>query len=132
MWGREGPLTCTSTVSDPVRSPPPQTRQVVTRKALLTLLRTVGADYRSPRIPAVSAEQCSAATHSSSSPERSQPPAISFNNLGRQLPSSLPGSQALGSEQSLWERNGAPGEKLLKEVKEDGQHLPASGAASNP
>nr|XP_031527588.1 85/88 kDa calcium-independent phospholipase A2 isoform X3 [Vicugna pacos] len=56
--------------------------RLVTRKALLTLLRTVGADYRSPLLQGVSAEQCSATTqHSFFSLERSQPPPISLNNL---------------------------------------------------
>ncbi|XP_073644285.1 85/88 kDa calcium-independent phospholipase A2 isoform X2 [Tursiops truncatus] len=54
--------------------------KLVTRKALLTLLRTVGADYRSPLVQGVPAEQCSPAARSFSL-ERSPPPPISFNNL---------------------------------------------------
>ncbi|XP_057598415.1 85/88 kDa calcium-independent phospholipase A2 isoform X5 [Hippopotamus amphibius kiboko] len=54
--------------------------KLVTRKALLTLLRTVGVDHCFPLIQGVSAEPCSAATHSFSL-ERSQPPPISLNNL---------------------------------------------------
>ncbi|XP_067554161.1 85/88 kDa calcium-independent phospholipase A2 isoform X5 [Pseudorca crassidens] len=54
--------------------------KLVTRKALLTLLRTVGADYRSPLVQGVSAEQCSPAARSFSL-ERSPPPPINFNNL---------------------------------------------------
>uniref|UniRef100_A0A8D1NYK6 phospholipase A2 n=1 Tax=Sus scrofa TaxID=9823 RepID=A0A8D1NYK6_PIG len=55
--------------------------KLVTRKAILTLLRTIGADYRFPLVQGGSAEQCSAATHSFFSLERSQPPPISLNNL---------------------------------------------------
>ncbi|XP_013843658.2 85/88 kDa calcium-independent phospholipase A2 isoform X1 [Sus scrofa] len=55
--------------------------KLVTRKAILTLLRTIGADYRFPLVQGSSAEQCSAATHSFFSLERSQPPPISLNNL---------------------------------------------------
>lgn len=63
--------------------------KLVTRKAILTLLRTIGADYRFPLVQGGSAEQCSAATHSFFSLERSQPPPISLNNLGSQPP--MPG-----------------------------------------
>uniref|UniRef100_A0AAA9TRV5 85/88 kDa calcium-independent phospholipase A2 n=2 Tax=Bos taurus TaxID=9913 RepID=A0AAA9TRV5_BOVIN len=54
--------------------------KLVTRKALLTLLRTVGADYRFPLTQGFSTEQCSAAAPSFSM-ERSHPPPISLNNL---------------------------------------------------
>ncbi|OWK03628.1 hypothetical protein Celaphus_00013805, partial [Cervus elaphus hippelaphus] len=62
-----------------------QSWRVVTRKALLTLLRTVGADYRFPLTQGFSMEQCSAAAPSFSM-ERSHPPPISLNNLGNQSP----------------------------------------------
>ncbi|XP_041611995.1 85/88 kDa calcium-independent phospholipase A2 isoform X2 [Vulpes lagopus] len=55
--------------------------KLVTRKTLLTLLRTVGADYRLPLTHEAPSEQCSTTTHQSSSLERSQPPPISLNNL---------------------------------------------------
>nr|XP_045728495.1 85/88 kDa calcium-independent phospholipase A2 isoform X1 [Mirounga angustirostris] len=56
--------------------------KLVTRKTLLTLLRTVGADYRLPLTQGAPSEQCSTTTHHSSfSLERSQPPPISLNNL---------------------------------------------------
>uniref|UniRef100_A0A8C3YKR4 85/88 kDa calcium-independent phospholipase A2 n=1 Tax=Catagonus wagneri TaxID=51154 RepID=A0A8C3YKR4_9CETA len=55
--------------------------KLVTRKALLTLLRTVGADCDFPVVHGGSVEQCSAATHSFFSLERSQPPPISLNSL---------------------------------------------------
>uniref|UniRef100_A0A7N9D9D1 85/88 kDa calcium-independent phospholipase A2 n=1 Tax=Macaca fascicularis TaxID=9541 RepID=A0A7N9D9D1_MACFA len=52
-----------------------------TRKAILTLLRTVGAEYCSPPIHGVPAEQGFAAPHHPFSLERAQPPPISLNNL---------------------------------------------------
>ncbi|XP_034499454.1 85/88 kDa calcium-independent phospholipase A2 isoform X5 [Ailuropoda melanoleuca] len=55
--------------------------KLVTRKTLLTLLRTVGADYRLPVTQGPPSEQCSSTTHHSFSLERSQPPPISLNNL---------------------------------------------------
>ncbi|XP_069907370.1 85/88 kDa calcium-independent phospholipase A2 isoform X2 [Oryctolagus cuniculus] len=56
--------------------------KLVTRKALLTLLRTVGADHRFPLLQGVPAEQGSAASHHPFfSLERAQPPPISLNNL---------------------------------------------------
>uniref|UniRef100_A0A2I3TR99 Phospholipase A2 group VI n=1 Tax=Pan troglodytes TaxID=9598 RepID=A0A2I3TR99_PANTR len=56
--------------------------RLVTRKAILTLLRTVGAEYCFPPIHGVPAEQGSAAPHHPFSLERAQPPPISLNNLG--------------------------------------------------
>nr|XP_040134047.1 85/88 kDa calcium-independent phospholipase A2 isoform X6 [Ictidomys tridecemlineatus] len=53
-----------------------------TRKALLTLLRTVGANYRISLLQEVPTEQGStASSHPLVSPERAQPPPISLNNL---------------------------------------------------
>ncbi|XP_050662147.1 85/88 kDa calcium-independent phospholipase A2 isoform X3 [Macaca thibetana thibetana] len=52
-----------------------------TRKAILTLLRTLGAEYCSPPIHGVPAEQGFAAPHHPFSLERAQPPPISLNNL---------------------------------------------------
>ncbi|XP_046502607.1 85/88 kDa calcium-independent phospholipase A2 isoform X1 [Equus quagga] len=55
--------------------------KLVTRKALLTLLRTVGADCQLPLVSVVPVQQGSAAAHHRVSLERSQPPPISLNNL---------------------------------------------------
>nr|XP_021524411.1 85/88 kDa calcium-independent phospholipase A2 isoform X5 [Aotus nancymaae] len=55
--------------------------KLVTRKAILTLLRTVGAEYSFPHIHGVPTEQGSAAPHHPFSLERAQPPPISLNNL---------------------------------------------------
>ncbi|KAM9672461.1 85/88 kDa calcium-independent phospholipase A2 [Trichechus inunguis] len=55
--------------------------KLVTRKMLLALLRTVGADYRFPLIPGVPTEQGSAASQHPISLERAQPPSISLSNL---------------------------------------------------
>ncbi|XP_055993550.1 85/88 kDa calcium-independent phospholipase A2 isoform X1 [Sorex fumeus] len=56
--------------------------KVVTRRALLTLLRTVGAESRSPLSQAGPSEQGSATTlHPFFSLEKSQPPPISLSNL---------------------------------------------------
>uniref|UniRef100_A0A2K6F0V3 85/88 kDa calcium-independent phospholipase A2 n=2 Tax=Propithecus coquereli TaxID=379532 RepID=A0A2K6F0V3_PROCO len=56
--------------------------KLITRKALLTLLRTVGAEYCFPHVPGVPMEQGSAASpHPILSLERAQPPPISLNNL---------------------------------------------------
>ncbi|XP_054097399.1 85/88 kDa calcium-independent phospholipase A2 isoform X6 [Callithrix jacchus] len=55
--------------------------KLVTRKAILTLLRTVGAEYCFPHIHGVPTEQGSAAPHHPFSLERAQPPPISLNNL---------------------------------------------------
>ncbi|XP_004374095.2 85/88 kDa calcium-independent phospholipase A2 isoform X1 [Trichechus manatus latirostris] len=55
--------------------------KLVTRKTLLALLRTVGADYRFPLIPGVPTEQGSAASQHPISLERAQPPSISLSNL---------------------------------------------------
>nr|XP_027789002.1 85/88 kDa calcium-independent phospholipase A2 isoform X7 [Marmota flaviventris] len=53
-----------------------------TRKALLTLLRTVGANYRISLLQEVPTEQGStASSHPLIFPERAQPPPISLNNL---------------------------------------------------
>ncbi|VTJ72337.1 Hypothetical predicted protein [Marmota monax] len=53
-----------------------------TRKALLTLLRTVGANYRISLLQEVPTEQGStASSHPPIFPERAQPPPISLNNL---------------------------------------------------
>uniref|UniRef100_A0A3Q2HXM3 Phospholipase A2 group VI n=1 Tax=Equus caballus TaxID=9796 RepID=A0A3Q2HXM3_HORSE len=60
--------------------------KLVTRKALLTLLRTVGADCQLPLVSVVPVQQGSAAAHHRVSLERSQPPPISLNNLGSQSP----------------------------------------------
>lgn len=61
--------------------------KLVTRKTLLALLKNVGADYRLPVTQGAPSEQGSATTHHSLlSLERSQPPPISLNNLGRQSP----------------------------------------------
>lgn len=61
-------------------------RQVITRKALLSLLRTVGADYRFPLIQGVPTDQSSATTpHPLFSLDKTQPPEISLNSLGRPL-----------------------------------------------
>ncbi|XP_046285373.2 85/88 kDa calcium-independent phospholipase A2 isoform X2 [Marmota monax] len=58
-----------------------------TRKALLTLLRTVGANYRISLLQEVPTEQGStASSHPLIFPERAQPPPISLNNLGSQSP----------------------------------------------
>ncbi|KAM5250798.1 85/88 kDa calcium-independent phospholipase A2 isoform 1-T3 [Hipposideros larvatus] len=55
--------------------------KLVTRKSLLTLLRTIGADHCLPVLPAVPVEPgCTAVLHSFSL-ERSQPPPVSLNNL---------------------------------------------------
>ncbi|XP_069855610.1 85/88 kDa calcium-independent phospholipase A2 isoform X4 [Dipodomys merriami] len=66
--------------------------KMVTRKALLALLKTVGADYRIPGIPEVPAAQGSAASPHPFSLERAQPPEISLNNL--ELQDLLPISRA--------------------------------------
>ncbi|ERE85133.1 calcium-independent phospholipase A2-like protein, partial [Cricetulus griseus] len=56
--------------------------KLITRKALLSLLRTVGADHRFPLIQGVPTDQSSAATpHPIFSLDKTQPPAISLNNL---------------------------------------------------
>ncbi|XP_027630321.1 85/88 kDa calcium-independent phospholipase A2 isoform X3 [Tupaia chinensis] len=55
--------------------------KLVTRKALLTLLRTMGADCRLPLIQGVPSGQGSATSHHPFSPERAQPPPVSLNNL---------------------------------------------------
>ncbi|XP_032122633.1 85/88 kDa calcium-independent phospholipase A2 isoform X4 [Sapajus apella] len=55
--------------------------KLVTRKAILTLLRTVGAEYCFPHIHGVPMEQGSAAPRHPFSLERAQPPPISLNNL---------------------------------------------------
>ncbi|XP_037587446.1 85/88 kDa calcium-independent phospholipase A2 isoform X5 [Cebus imitator] len=55
--------------------------KLVTRKAILTLLRTVGAEYCFPHIHGVPTEQGSAAPRHPFSLERAQPPPISLNNL---------------------------------------------------
>uniref|UniRef100_F6WG51 phospholipase A2 n=1 Tax=Equus caballus TaxID=9796 RepID=F6WG51_HORSE len=59
--------------------------KLVTRKALLTLLRTVGADCQLPLVSVVPVQQGSAAAHHRVSLERSQPPPISLNNLGKSM-----------------------------------------------
>ncbi|XP_055459012.1 85/88 kDa calcium-independent phospholipase A2 isoform X1 [Psammomys obesus] len=55
--------------------------KLITRKALLTLLRTVGADYRLSLIQGVPMDQSSAAPHPVFPLDRAQPPAISLTNL---------------------------------------------------
>nr|XP_004650359.2 85/88 kDa calcium-independent phospholipase A2 isoform X1 [Jaculus jaculus]XP_045009335.1 85/88 kDa calcium-independent phospholipase A2 isoform X1 [Jaculus jaculus]XP_045009336.1 85/88 kDa calcium-independent phospholipase A2 isoform X1 [Jaculus jaculus] len=56
--------------------------KLVTRKALLTLLRTVGADYHVPFIQGIPTEQgCTSSPHPFFSPERTHSPTISLNNL---------------------------------------------------
>ncbi|XP_047596690.1 85/88 kDa calcium-independent phospholipase A2 isoform X2 [Lutra lutra] len=55
--------------------------KLVTRKTLLTLLRTIGANYSLPLTQEAPSEQSSTTTHHSFSLERSQPPPISLNNL---------------------------------------------------
>ncbi|XP_066214481.1 85/88 kDa calcium-independent phospholipase A2 isoform X1 [Saccopteryx leptura] len=56
--------------------------KLVTRRALLTLLRTIGADHHFPLLPGAPAEPGSQAAQHSSSPARPQPPPlISLNNL---------------------------------------------------
>ncbi|KAB1269595.1 85/88 kDa calcium-independent phospholipase A2 [Camelus dromedarius] len=108
--------------------------RLVTRKALLTLLRTVGADYRSPLLQGVSAEQCSAtAQHSFFSLERSQPPPISLNNLvtywpGNQHPprvslvplETAPEEMPLGFLQSATQArlDGGPGARRQMELQD--------------
>ncbi|XP_037702479.1 85/88 kDa calcium-independent phospholipase A2 isoform X3 [Choloepus didactylus] len=59
--------------------------KLVTRKALLTLLRTVGADHRVPSLPGIPTEQGSTASQRPIfSLERAQPPSVSLNNLDAQ------------------------------------------------
>ncbi|XP_026638486.1 85/88 kDa calcium-independent phospholipase A2 [Microtus ochrogaster] len=56
--------------------------KLITRKALLSLLRTVGADHRFPLIQGVPTDQSSAATpHPFFSLDKTQPPEISLNSL---------------------------------------------------
>ncbi|CAO2601670.1 85/88 kDa calcium-independent phospholipase A2 [Lemmus lemmus] len=56
--------------------------KLITRKALLSLLRTVGADYRFSLIQGVPMDQNSAATpHPFFSLDKTQPPEISLNSL---------------------------------------------------
>ncbi|XP_058164788.1 85/88 kDa calcium-independent phospholipase A2 isoform X3 [Dasypus novemcinctus] len=56
--------------------------KLVTRKALLTLLRNIGADYRFPSLPGFPTEPGSVAPqHPIFSLERAQPPPVSLNNL---------------------------------------------------
>lgn len=83
-------------ISDPVRFPLPTLSPAGTRKAVLTLLRIIGADHHLPGAPTAQHSFCS---------ERSQPPLISLNSLGRPPPPSPhyaspspAGSQALRSE----------------------------------
>ncbi|XP_023383230.1 85/88 kDa calcium-independent phospholipase A2 [Pteropus vampyrus] len=55
--------------------------RVVTRKSLLTLLRTIGADCRFPLLQAAPTEPGCAPVHHPFSLERSQPPPISLSDL---------------------------------------------------
>ncbi|XP_052604282.1 85/88 kDa calcium-independent phospholipase A2 isoform X1 [Peromyscus californicus insignis] len=67
--------------------------KLITRKALLSLLRTVGADYRFPLIQGVPTDQSSATTpHPLFSLDKTQPPEISLNSL--ELQDLLPISRA--------------------------------------
>lgn len=91
ICGKERPLTCMMTsfliLCDlllPTLSP------VVTRRTVLTLLKTIGVDHHSLLLPGAPAEPGSSATQHSFSPESSQPPMISLNNLGRPPPSTAP------------------------------------------
>lgn len=101
MRGREGSHLHDDIISDPVRSPLPTLSPAGTRKTVLTLLRIIGAGHHFPGAPK---ELGSSAAQHSSSGERSQPPPISLNNLGRPPPTpphyapSSAGSQALRSE----------------------------------
>lgn len=87
MRGREGSHLHDDIISDPVRFPLPTLSPAGTRKAVLTLLRIIGADHHFPGAPT---ELGSSAAQHSFCPERSQPPPISLNNLGRPLPLPLP------------------------------------------
>ncbi|XP_006890272.1 PREDICTED: 85/88 kDa calcium-independent phospholipase A2 [Elephantulus edwardii] len=55
--------------------------KLVTRRTLLTLLKTLGADYQLPLIPGVPMEQGSAAAQHPISLDTAQAPSISLNNL---------------------------------------------------